>query len=172
MFSQLAADNQFAVLGIVLVGVLASVHGACVHLVGDAESPTAAEAEVKRAVPVIAESAAAGRREEGTTTKSSSRHPGLGIVEEAVDLGQVVSREEVAAAVAARTHDEPGEQPLKRKKGEEVDQPAAKKKISTEGTKVTTGQRIEKPGKIAAEKKKKKKKSKGDEFDSLFSSLM
>lgn len=97
-FSQLAADNQFATLGIVLLGVLASVRAACVRLVGEpplqapeAEGPAGEKKE--KSTPATAITAGAAM------TAGGGRGGGLLPLP---DLGEVVSRKEVAVAAAAR----------------------------------------------------------------------
>lgn len=173
VFSQLAADNQFAVLGIVLMGVLASVHDACTQLVGEAEPQVATEAaaaEKASAVPVVPEPTATSITLEDKTSRKGF---GAAVVEGAMDFGQVVSREEVAAAFGARgtdIHETNEEPPIKRKK-KDMAEPSATK-VAIGNPRPLSKLATEKPGKSATEKKKRKKKSKGDEFDSIFSSLM
>ncbi|KAK6208180.1 RNase MRP subunit [Pestalotiopsis sp. IQ-011] len=197
-FSQLAADNQFAVLGLALLGVLATVRDVCVRLVGEggvvlpATLPAAPAPETRN---VDAGAAAAGR----TPTPAAVRGGGG-----SADLGQVVSREEVAAALAlsssaeaktkadARRNDINASRvemddetvlppPVKRKK-KDPDSSSSREPSSLTPAPKTDGEerkRKKKPDVGAADmdddkakkKTKKKKKSKGDEFDALFSSL-
>ncbi|KAL8370448.1 hypothetical protein RB595_000698 [Gaeumannomyces hyphopodioides] len=183
-FTQLAADNQFAHLGLLLLGVLAQVHE-LVSLIlpprirGDAAdgaecaaaSPLAIEA---RSVPAV-----------GTATlvpAAVSTHRD--------DLGVAVSRDNVAPAKCdVRSRSDNEGMPLSSKKREKqtspksglseeasrgrdeetkpvgdgpLDASAAKPKVKKKARKDDAKE----------EKKKKKKKKKGDEFDDLFSSLM
>jgi ribonuclease MRP protein subunit RMP1 len=181
-FSQLAADNQFAVLGIVLLGVLASVHDACVGLVGEAEPEVAIEAAA--VAPVVDLSAPMGV--EGRNDPNGKRkNKGLGAVAAATsgsfDSGQVVSRTEIAAEAAAtvapsapfaaqsaEVRGEGEEYPVKRKKGDksglvaaQMSEPAMSSRLERKSDNSTKDK-----------KEKKKKKKKGDEFDNLFSSLV
>ncbi|KAH6653898.1 hypothetical protein BKA67DRAFT_563530 [Truncatella angustata] len=165
-FSQLAADNQFAVLGIVLLGVLASVHDACIQLVGEASSLV--EVALDELSTAIAEPAVVVE----VVQKDMAKKPSVkraGLAENDVDFGQVVSREEVAAAATAaqtpKIREADGEPSVKRKKkdvGKSTNKPIEE---------VASREEVPKKDK-AAKEKKKKKKSQGDEFDDLFSSLV
>ncbi|KAI1844955.1 hypothetical protein JX266_008971 [Neoarthrinium moseri] len=181
-FSQLAADNQFATLGIVLLGALAQVHAACVQVVGG-EQPVAdeeGEADTRSTKTTKATAVPAGADRIMKKAASAKAVPGLGIG--TVDAGEVVSREEIAAAArrgkdkadagaAERRTEEAGSPPPKRKKRE------AGEAVSSSGAsaRLRAGL-VEKGDKAAKEEnakaKKKKKAKKGDEFDALFSSLM
>ncbi|ETS85742.1 hypothetical protein PFICI_03767 [Pestalotiopsis fici W106-1] len=108
-FSQLAADNQFAVLGLALLGILATVHDVCVRLVGEAPavskpavSPSSLSVPVGRNLTSPGDAAAA---KTGETKKSIGGGGGGGgggvMTPAAMDLGQVVSRKDVAAALAS-----------------------------------------------------------------------
>ncbi|KAI1858080.1 uncharacterized protein JN550_012836, partial [Neoarthrinium moseri] len=188
-FSQLAADNQFATLGIVLLGALAQVHAACVQIVGaeaagaGGEQPVAdeeGEADTRSTKTTKATAVPAGADRIMKKAASAKAVPGLGIG--TVDAGEVVSREEIAAAArrgkdkagagaAERRTEEAGSPPPKRKKRE------AGEAVSSSGAsaRLRAGL-VEKGDKAAKEErakaKKKKKAKKGDEFDALFSSLM
>ncbi|KAK6078539.1 hypothetical protein SCUP234_06162 [Seiridium cupressi] len=165
-FSQLAADNQFAVLGIVLLGVLASVREACVQLVGEAD-PEIATTEMPS---VVSEPVVMAR---GDTTKPGGGKTGFAMAaaEEVADSGQVVSREEIAAAIDTQSAKavQPVDEPLMKRKRRDVADTVATK--SAEKSSSDGGKAIEKLDKASKDKKKKKKK-KGDEFDALFSSLV
>ncbi|KAM0820808.1 hypothetical protein AB5N19_06628 [Seiridium cardinale] len=164
-FSQLAADNQFAVLGIVLLGVLASVRDACVQLVGEADPEVAATERPS----VVSEPVVMARE---NTTKPGDGKTGFAMAaaEEVADSGQVVSREEIAAAIDTQSAKavQPVDEPLMKRKRRDVADAVATKaaeKSSSDGGKAT--KKLDK-----ASKDKKKRKKKGDEFDALFSSLV
>lgn len=168
VFSQLAADNQFAVLGIVLLGVLASVHSACVQVVGEPEPEPEVVAE--------AEVVSAGIRDAPAvmaTQNTAAKPRGKGF-QVAADFGQVVSREEVAAAAAAAaqtvTAPETSEEPPVKRKKKDAGESSLKRR--TDDGSEPAKKVAKKLDQAAKDKKKKKKKSKGDEFDDLFSSLV
>lgn len=150
-FSQLAADNQFATLGVVLLGALAQVRRACVCLVG--EDPEAASAVAAAAAATAPPPASALVPTTTTAATVAARNPkAAGGADEAVDVGEVVSRD---ALVCATAGDRP---PKKRKK------PAAR---ANPGDPPAPDRK-----EVDVKPVKKKKKAKGgDEFDNLFSSL-
>jgi hypothetical protein len=151
-------------LGIVLLGALASVHDACIQLVGEQAHPEMTVAEVTSVVP----EAAAAMPQKNVTRASSKGTPG--VAGQAVDLGQVVSREEMAAIAAVQSAkvDEPLTEPLVKRKKKDLGQSSA----TNTDIPVPSSKSVGKLDKMSKDKKKKKKKSKGDEFDSLFSSLV
>ncbi|KAK8056595.1 hypothetical protein PG993_001822 [Apiospora rasikravindrae] len=200
-FSQLASDNQFAPLGLVLTGALAQLYNACVRFVG--EAPTETDEIVVRlkaaaAVPEATStslSAATTVREKKATKDTTTTTPSSAAVPirqahtkiDDDDVGQVISRDSVRAvrvgAGEVTIKEERAEKVKRRKKasvfpveeeedlGDDVMAVSAEKKkrkgAATVQAKAKDGEKL--PGE--KEKKKKKKSKKGDEFDSLFSSL-
>ncbi|KAI0155846.1 hypothetical protein BJ166DRAFT_531509 [Pestalotiopsis sp. NC0098] len=199
-FSQLAADNQFAVLGLALLGVLATVRDVCVRLVGEGEVH-----------PPVLVAAPETRNVDGAAAAVAGKTPTPAAVGAgSADLGQVVSREEVAAALASSasassiktkadtqrnktdappvgTDEETAvfPPPVKRKKKDPNPSLSKESPSLTPAPKTDGGEkkRKKKPDvgladmdddddDKAKKKTKKKKKSKGDEFDALFSSLV
>ncbi|KAK8026867.1 hypothetical protein PG991_003923 [Apiospora marii] len=223
-FSQLAADNQFAPLGLVLTGALAQAYKACVRLVGEAPSereematrlskPAVAISDEAAGSPAAA-TAEKGMKATSKDTSSSSSSAAKRQVSAIIgddDVGQVISRDSVRAAAAApktgrdplAEEEEAKAQKAKRRKRavagvvdptteEDVRHERKKKKKAQfdDGTAAAVagdgddGEKKKKKGaavtgrpkardgeKPPEEKKKKKKSKKGDEFDSLFSSL-
>ncbi|KAK8089395.1 hypothetical protein PG997_004356 [Apiospora hydei] len=201
-FSQLAADNQFAPLGLVLTGALAQLYSACVRFVGEAPTETeevAARPEAAAAIPEAtstsspATTTGKGNKATRDTTvpplaSSSSSSAAVPIRQvppriDDDDVGQVISRDSVHAGDAP-TKEERADKVKRRKKvavltieedaddvGGDVMAASTEKKrrkgAATVQPKAKDGERL--PGE--KEKKKKKKSKKGDEFDSLFSSL-
>ncbi|KAK7951760.1 uncharacterized protein PG986_007488 [Apiospora aurea] len=202
-FSQLAADNQFAPLGLVLTGALAQLYSACVRFVG--EAPTETEEVIARPKAAAAIPEATSASSPATTTgkgnkatkdttmpplasSSSSSSAAVPIRQVPTridddDVGQVISRDSVHAGDAPTKEERAGK--VKRRKkvaaltieedaddvGGDVMAASTEKKrrkgATTVKPKAKDGERL--PGE--KEKKKKKKSKKGDEFDSLFSSL-
>lgn len=183
-FSQLTADNQFATLGVVLLGALAQVHAACAQLVGDAAADHDDSSAAAHGLPKPANnttSAAEGFGNAGDDAKQLALHvpsnqasrdlvPGRG-------GGAVVSRDEVARAEKLRRKKQKLEggsgsllessETLDLAKGDQKyggDDTASKVKV--DDTKNTPDKRDLKPP-----KKKKKAKKGGDEFDNLFKGL-
>ncbi|RYP77302.1 hypothetical protein DL769_003451 [Monosporascus sp. CRB-8-3] len=178
-FSQLAADNQFATLGVVLLGVLAQVHAACTRLVGEAAEPASAP---------LAEAVSTSSFGTPTTTlgpspitsRSSGGNPAPATVAGKEPGGTVVSRAEVARAEKRRRKQQQQQQ------GEEgsASQPprpsrASEDRAGSTSMMVTTREEKEKardaeerPRLPTQKKTKKKKTKKGDEFDNLFKSLV
>ncbi|KAL8303811.1 hypothetical protein RB597_004809 [Gaeumannomyces tritici] len=182
-FTQLAADNQFAHLGLLLLGVLAQVHD-LVSLIlpprieGDAAegvkcaaaSPLRIEA---RPVPAVGTAA--------LVPAVASSNPD--------DLGVAVSRDDVAPAkrdVRSRSEDACARLNGKKREKQTSTKPTLSEEASPGPDEVTRPVREAPLGPSAAkpkvkkkarsddakEEKKKKKRKKGDEFDDLFSSLM
>ncbi|KAH8673682.1 hypothetical protein BX600DRAFT_495072 [Xylariales sp. PMI_506] len=176
-FSQLSADNQFATLGIVLMGVLAQIQAACVLMVGEAEVKAAAT--VTSAAMTMTAKLPAMPAREFTTSQTVKEALGSGDVTGEFlddDAGQAVSREELAAT-KANVSQPSTSPPVKRKKKDNINQDAPTRGPSGGATtaafpeKESTGKKKLKEDKGKNDKKKKKKSKKGDEFDSLFSSL-
>ncbi|KAK6841619.1 hypothetical protein PG987_002479 [Apiospora arundinis] len=144
-FSQLAADNQFAALGLVLTGALAQVYSACVRLAGEAPSETEMTVRLKKPVHGISKSEAAASPassavDAATTTsgkgkKSTSKETAMAsslapsstsAVRRALagpddhDVGEVISRDSVRAAkvgvVDSPTEEERAQKFKRRKK--------------------------------------------------------
>ncbi|KAI0128645.1 hypothetical protein BJ170DRAFT_732369 [Xylariales sp. AK1849] len=151
-FSQLAADNQWATLGIVLLGVLAQANAACVLIVGEAgEAGTPSQ-----------ETAVAAKEPEPAIRKGSTFH-------DVADLGQVVSRDEIIAAPSGKSQGHPERPPVKRTTYG-VDEAPEGRTAEVKGLHAMVAGQKEKPP--TKTEKKRKKRKKGDEFDDLFSSLL
>ncbi len=141
-FSNLVADNQFAALGLVLMGTLASV---------------------KRVIrPLGREKVDLDGLSDGLNEQKT-----LQDIEVVTDLGEVVKREEIEKFVETRSEgrrdEDDDEERLEIKK--------AKKKRKVEGGKEhKISEEASKEGNPA--KRPKKKRKKGDTFDDLFSSLV
>ncbi|KAH7041123.1 uncharacterized protein B0I36DRAFT_358321 [Microdochium trichocladiopsis] len=117
-FGQLTADNQFATLGVVLLGVLAQVDGACCALVGqrrlsvdqqhqhqqEREQPEIAEKRGTTTEMVAAATAAAAATEGRKVSRPGSAPvDGVPLAGRAItreEAGGVISREAAAAAAA------------------------------------------------------------------------
>ncbi|KAI1807922.1 hypothetical protein F4811DRAFT_503736 [Daldinia bambusicola] len=198
-FSQLTADNQFATLGVVLLGVLAQVNATCVRLVGEA----AATAELS-----AGETGTPGTLHEpsGSTTvltgankprvqvaKGQSSRP-LVVAETPGDRGgSKISRDEVARAeklrrknnnnieagsssdiastTTATTTVRPKQVRDDSDGGSDDEKPLQKKKQQQEATSSKPKKGKEKEEVGAKPAKKKKTKKGGDEFDDLFKNL-
>ncbi|RYP23116.1 hypothetical protein DL767_008903 [Monosporascus sp. MG133] len=178
-FSQLAADNQFATLGVVLLGVLAQVHAACVRLVGEAA------AEPVEAVSSSLLSASPSGAPAAVTSRGGSSNPAAAMGPDKEPGGTVVSREEVARAEKRRRKQQQQQQqqeeegsssrppPLPGRESDDRSSTVAKEDTAGSTT-VTAVAREEGKGEKQprpAQKKTKKKAKKGDEFDNLFKSL-
>ncbi|KAK7965086.1 hypothetical protein PG996_000554 [Apiospora saccharicola] len=223
-FSQLAADNQFAPLGLVLTGALAQAYKACVRLVGEALSereqiavrPKQTVASEEDASPASAAEKGKKAASKDTTIPSFASSAAKRQVSTVIgddDVGQVISRDLVRASAKTGRHsllteeEEQKAQEAKRRKRaiagvvdptteDDVGRERKKKArvdvttaaaiagdgdddvmgINTEkkkkkGAAVTGRPKVKDGEKPPEEKKKKKKSKKGDEFDSLFSSL-
>ncbi|KAL7626267.1 RNase MRP subunit [Parahypoxylon ruwenzoriense] len=147
-FSQLAADNQFATLGVVLLGALAQVHVACVRLVGDAATLSLDDKEgshMSRTLDNTSATTTVSTREPnvGSSSSSTARLPACSDTDKPGRAGgAVISRDEAA-------------------KAEKQKEKAPPKDKNTD----TAGKEAVKPV------KKKRKVKKGDEFDDLFKGL-
>ncbi|KAL8419982.1 hypothetical protein RB594_002943 [Gaeumannomyces avenae] len=182
-FTQLAADNQFAHLGLLLLGVLAQVHD-LVSLI---------------LPPRIEEDAAEGVRCAAASPLRVEARPvpavGTAALVPAVassnpdDLGVAVSRDDVAPAkrnVRSRSEDACARLNGKKREKQTSTKPTLSEEASPGPDEVTRPVReapldpsaakpkVKKKARSddAKEEKKKKKRKKGDEFDDLFSSLM
>ena len=175
-FSQLAADNQFATLGIVLLGVLAQIRAACVRLVGDSAAPPPAEAKRPDAESPLHATTATGTstggavvsREEAARAERQRRgKQGVGKVPLPSSVSSSVPRPPPASSTA------PCAEPSKK------EDDSGGETATTTSTKRPRGQTEEGAGGEEQDiehaappaKKKKKKKKRGDEFDNLFKSL-
>ncbi|KAF3810665.1 hypothetical protein GCG54_00006573 [Colletotrichum gloeosporioides] len=143
-FTQLTADNQHAALGLVLLGVLASINSAVASLVPDC-------VEEGRHEPPAALSAAQPTAALAKDTKAASGP---------VDFGIAISRDQLQLATKPQSTLRPGGKEAAKEKKRKVVSP-----VENAGP-----MRSLKDKKI--EKKPKKKSKKGDEFSDLFSSLM
>ncbi|KAI6353545.1 hypothetical protein MCOR25_008949 [Pyricularia grisea] len=200
--TQLAADNQFAHLGLLLLGVLAQVHSA-VTLLLPADS-TEQEFEVSAAAEdkEIDMGVVIPRQEQGSQDRSSPRlqagfsNP-LDDLGEAVtrdssdDRGQDLARPKLAddSMEALETTVVERKRPLKKDTGKRKKDHAfasglggpslagdllAKSRLADEekSRHKTKTARKEMDLELTEKPKKKKKRKKGDEFDDLFSTLM
>lgn len=160
-FTQLAADRQFAPLGLVLLAVLAQVEGAVRGLVPPDAVPgqTGEEAGTGNTegggarAPGTTESAAGGRPEGEDQAQVRKHGPGVSLQGTLDDSGVVVSREDVTASPGIGS----GERRNKKKKEEVADESE-----ETQPPLVDT---------FPSSRPKKSKKRKGDEFDDIFSSF-
>ncbi|KAK7737036.1 Ribonuclease MRP protein subunit rmp1 [Cytospora paraplurivora] len=165
-FTQLAADRQFAQLGLALIGVLAQVEAAIAPFVGTGLETNAADE--KEPIRVVH---AAGIRGEGPSA-SAILGPSLNSGD---DLGVVISRDQL---------DDDDDTPPK---GKDMPLPApslrkqersskSKVKSSKEEEAVSREDKDSEPQRTGLQEgkrvKKKKKKKGGDEFDDLFSTLL
>jgi ribonuclease MRP protein subunit RMP1 len=166
-FTQLAADNQYAHLGLALIGVLAQVNAAIAPLVS----------------PPVQESVGAITAEQVTTPPVGPR----GDPEDAgADFGVAVSRTELVTRKRLAAEDDPPAEPERnnaKQKGEDPEEDAQKTGTS-DGVEVKEKSRKKKRrdefddifGSLETEesskKKKKKKSKKRDEFDDIFGSLL
>ncbi|KAI1144090.1 hypothetical protein F5Y05DRAFT_407490 [Hypoxylon sp. FL0543] len=170
-FSQLTADNQFAALGVVLLGSLAQVHAVCVRLAGDAaqeQGGTSSAPEQASSIGPMTfpkESSGAGSSSAEPLVRLSRdgapETPGL-------QGGGVVSRDAVARAERLRAKDvRPKEESPAGKEHSRDDDDGATpvERQQKGGSRVSDGLSAKPP------KKKKKPKKGGDEFDDLFKGL-
>ncbi|RYP43136.1 hypothetical protein DL768_010071 [Monosporascus sp. mg162] len=174
-FSQLAADNQFATLGVVLLGVLAQVHAACVRLVGEAA------AESVEAVSSLLAASPSGAPA-AVTIRSGGSNPAAAMAADKELGGTVVSREEAARAERQRRKQQQEEEegsssrppPLPGRESDDRSSTVTRKDTAGSTTvravarEEETGEERSRP---AQKKAKKKKAQRGDEFDNLFKSL-
>lgn len=186
-FSQLTADNQFATLGVVLLGALAQVNAACTGLIGEAAPAVEEQTSISSARELASIT--------GTTThlKDSSRagsrepsfRPTYNGVPEVPRLqgGGVISRDEVARAeklrrkntqLDGRDETRPSNSLVNmRKEQGHVYDAASGEKQHKSSSKGKAKQTDDAPSgeEMKPTKKKKKTKKGGDEFDALFKGL-
>lgn len=165
-FTQVAADRQFAQLGLALIGVLAQVEAAIAPFFGTG-SDTDTFDEVDR--PGVAHAVGA-RGDVSVASGSLAPPPSLGD-----DLGVAISRDELDDEVIASKDktDSPLPRPSSRKEEKRgtVSKPEKSKSDGRLPRKIQDTEpwrTVLKDGKKA----KKKKRKGGDEFDDLFSSLL
>ncbi|KAI1378266.1 hypothetical protein F4677DRAFT_412708 [Hypoxylon crocopeplum] len=185
-FSQLTADNQFATLGVVLLGALAQVNAACTRLIGEASPATEdEEGDGKSSVRGLASSSTVAAKESG-----SSDGRGLPLSREGECQtpdqkgGAVISRDEVARAEKLRRKNAQSEEGaadqsrstasvLDKSKYQGHDGDSAligeKRGTASKPSRENTNAPRKEESKPA--KKKKAKKGGGDEFDDLFKGL-
>ncbi|RYP07257.1 hypothetical protein DL765_009209 [Monosporascus sp. GIB2] len=174
-FSQLAADNQFATLGVVLLGVLAQVHAVCTRLVGEAAEPASAPlAEAVSTSSFSTPTRALGAS--AVISRSNGSNPGLATVAGKEPGGAVVSRAEVARAEKRRRKQQQREegsalQPPRPSRASEDRAGSTPLVVMTREEKERARDAEERPRLPAQKKAMKKKTKKGDEFDNLFKSL-
>ncbi|KAB5558378.1 hypothetical protein GE09DRAFT_1221496 [Coniochaeta sp. 2T2.1] len=167
-FTQLAADNQYAHLGLGLVGVLAQVNAAVEMLVPPEE--TDGDAAVT----------AAGKTVTGKGITDATDVPDMGVAISRGEIGQRGSSKQVETqrskpAVESHYSPKPG-----KTKGESVSS-EKQRSTTTSGTVKEAPKRLKNRDEFDSlfdlletkpAKKKKKRKTDGDEFDNLFSSLV
>ncbi|KLU89386.1 hypothetical protein MAPG_08357 [Magnaporthiopsis poae ATCC 64411] len=160
-FTQLAADNQFAHLGLLLLGVLAQVHDLVTLILPPPTKEDGAEGREPAAGSLFAAAAPPASAGETATLLMPAA-----VSTPQDDVGVAVSRDDVALAKGEKQTGPksglPGEdkatKPVNEKSLElSMAEPRVKKKARKDDRR---------------EEKKKKKRKKGDEFDDLFSSLM
>ncbi|XDG00837.1 hypothetical protein ABKA04_000452 [Annulohypoxylon sp. FPYF3050] len=178
-FSQLTADNQFAILGVVLLGALAQLNACCVQLIGDAVI-----VDVKEKSSTLPAHKLADNTKESTNSNSKTMLP----ERPCQKGGAVVSRDEVARAEKLRKKNallkdkdqakSPGVSSSAGKEIKEIDRnddaqampsekpPSVSSKSKTKEIDGSSSKEGLKPA-----KKKKKTKKGGDEFDNLFKGL-
>ncbi|ROW12273.1 hypothetical protein VMCG_00514 [Cytospora schulzeri] len=166
-FTQVAADRQFAQLGLALIGVLAQVEAAITPFV-EAEPDTATDDELDP--PRVAHTAGV-KGDVSVALGTLDPPPGLGD-----DLGVAISREELddddVPSKDETSLPPPG--PSSRKGEKKGTLPKPEEKSKAEGGQSRKGKGTEplRAGTKDGKKVKKKKRKGGDEFDDLFSSLL
>ncbi|TPX10805.1 uncharacterized protein E0L32_008194 [Thyridium curvatum] len=169
-FTQLAADNQYAALGLLLLGVLAQIHNALSLLLGDEQAEpgtTPLPEPASSAEAAVARSAAVG-------PPSASQAQTQKLPQGKVDMGIAISRNEPDPGKPVRREDKPGKGKSSIAMDSEPQQaqttagqgPDPEPKSSQKRALGPAGDDEKK------DKKKKKKRKKGDEFGDLFSSLL
>ncbi|KAI0902256.1 hypothetical protein F4806DRAFT_446242 [Annulohypoxylon nitens] len=175
-FSQLTADNQFAILGVVLLGALAQLNACCVQLIGEVVI-----------VDVEEKSSTLPAREltDNSKESTSSNDKNLPPERPAQKGGAVVSRDEVARAeklrkknallkdgVQAESPDVSGGtgKDTGRDDGARAT-PSEKPRSATSKSKTKEIDGSSSKEGLKPAKKKKKTKKGGDEFDNLFKGL-
>lgn len=183
-FTQLAADRQFAQLGLVLIGVLAQVEAATAPLARREEVPEPAHKHVQ---PIAAahddDARGAAVPREAVAAPADAQVGGP-------DLGVAVSREalespgrdgdgdghrgEVGSSVERAPSPSSSLLSAKVVRDPKTEKKRKKRKVESAASRVEKESESQaKPAELKEEKKKKKKKKKGgDEFDDLFSSLI
>ncbi|OTB06923.1 hypothetical protein M426DRAFT_318637 [Hypoxylon sp. CI-4A] len=174
-FSQLTADNQFATLGVVLLGALAQVNAVCVQVVGESVGVEETKDLVSTREPdgkgVVAVVRPTNELLNTDTTAPAVRQGGA-----------VVSRDEAARTEKLRRKkmelEKSQSMPLDTAESVKGGQDPGDKPISTEKRSGSSSKSISQEAKSAAAKdgakpakKKKKTKKGGDEFDALFNNL-
>lgn len=175
-FTQLAADKQFAQLGLVLIGVLAQVDAAIAPFVVQDATETSDAAMTNSA--------------EGTKTKPEIAPSAGKLATDDYDLGVAVPRNELDDDEDPQSPAEQSISQLEKKSKKSKKTPLLEgsdraRKMSEDGNRKRVKVRadLSNPGKdkntdpmkanrVAKIEKKKKKKEGGDEFDDLFSSLL
>lgn len=165
-FTQVAADRQFAQLGLALIGVLAQVEAAIAPFVGTGPDTDTVD-ELDR--PGVAHTVGA-RGDVAVALGSLAPSPGLGD-----DLGVAISRDEIDHEdIASKDEiDLPLPRPSSRKE-EKRGTVSKPEKSKADGRLPRKSQDTEpqRTGLKDGKKVKKKKRKGGDEFDDLFSSLL
>ncbi|KAI1393474.1 uncharacterized protein F4822DRAFT_423942 [Hypoxylon trugodes] len=169
-FSQLAADNQFATLGVVLLGALAQVNAACTRVVGE----TAAEEENAASTTVREPSATAPVKElsNSSGTEPSNRQGGAVISRDAVE--KLRRKNAVSEEKKAQLPSDTRSDTTKKTKDHDDDAISTGKQrgVTTKTKAKDADNAPSSEEKVKPPKKKKKtKKGGGDEFDALFKGL-
>lgn len=176
----MTADNQFATLGVVLLGALAQVNAACTGLLGEVAEP----AEVKgHELATAGASIISAIELAGSSGKASNLHTEQNEVLEGPDRrgGAVISRDEVVRAeklrkkktkLQGRTQSETFNVPSGSSGDQRHDDVAAPvEKLRNQTSVAKANEADGAVSKEAKPAKKKKKARKGDEFDALFKGL-
>ncbi|KAI1105873.1 hypothetical protein F4804DRAFT_302743 [Jackrogersella minutella] len=181
-FSQLTADNQFATLGVVLLGALAQVNTACTQLAGEAAGGEAQKVQNDNSsLPTRGPDTRAVKEAGGRELSSRVDHA---VPETSVRQGgTVISRDQVAQAeklrrknVQAEGKNQSGYSSIpdgaRKDKSHDHDATPVENRHST-ASKAKTKEVDDTSSKEVAKPAKKKKKTKknGDEFDALFKGL-
>ncbi|KAK1769302.1 hypothetical protein QBC33DRAFT_532918 [Phialemonium atrogriseum] len=188
-FTQLAADNQYAQLGLALLGVLAQVDQAASSLAPAARETAAAAAATATGSSTAAHSAV-GPGDVAVVVAAGRRVRPPGASEETTDVGVAVSRTDVARGVDAESSLSTGGAHQGAEGGRDPLMPPPRNTRLGEDRRHETADREGKgaspqPGKRKGDEfdqlfgplqpkssSKKKKRKKRDEFDDLFSSLL
>ncbi|KAI1467213.1 uncharacterized protein F4812DRAFT_465281 [Daldinia caldariorum] len=194
-FSQLTADNQFATLSVVLLGVLAQVNATCVRLVGEAPAAEPSAGETGTSSPhgppsSITTTITATRANQAGSSQGAqgqqqqqqqqSSRPLVGRDETPGDRGGTkISRDEVARAEKLRRKKntfQPGSSSdiaddIAGIDDDDDEKPLRKQKQQQQEQATSSKTKINEKEVGAKPAKKKKTKKGGDEFDDLFKNL-
>lgn len=200
VFTQLAADRQFAQLGLVLIGVLAQVETAISPLAREVSplSEAAAEVPVESLHSATGSNVDADMLGEAVPREAAVSSPPKAVFEDTrLDLGVAVSRSEIEAGIISSNksrrvaENQPSKEgdsspiarpPVTRQERKPEDRKKPKKvkakadvEADAEAPNTKDETRLQKNLGVLKDSKKVKKKRKktgGDEFDDLFSTLL